>query len=115
MIRILLCLVLQAGLIAQLPAAERPQAAARCAAFWQAAADVRRRYPGLGVRPDFAQSLADSFRTQAEAHSGRATVAAVIAAERAGFVLLHRAYLGGDAQSVRLHDRLAQDCDTLLR
>lgn len=85
--------------------------AARCAAFWAAAADVRRETPGFGVSPESADALAQSFRAQAIAE-GLEPVAAdeFTARNRADFRLLHWAYLAGDAQSMALHDHLAQSC-----
>ncbi len=101
------------ALVLATPAAA--QTATSCAAFWAAAADVRRIYRGLYNSPEPAETLAEKFRALAR-KNGLADdeIARLIARDRAGFRLLHRAYLAGDPQSTALHDRFAQGCAELL-
>ncbi|MCD1620332.1 hypothetical protein K7H20_19925 [Salipiger manganoxidans] len=102
-----LCLGL---LLAAGPGAADSDAALRCAAFWQASADIRRGSPGYGISPATSEALADDFRARITTPDD-----AAFAREREGFRLLHRGVFRGDRQSRDLAERIAARCDGLLR
>lgn len=100
-------LCLAAAFACQPLTARADDAAADCAALWQALAEVYRAYPGLGVSPQSADDLAARFRAQSTHEPDSAAVS--------GYRLMHRAMLGGDRASADLFERRAAQCDALLK
>jgi hypothetical protein len=90
--------------------------AALCAAFWYGAADFRAGYLALNEAPDMARELAARFRDLALRLEGSAdAVDRAIARDRPGMELMNRGYaFAADVETIRLWDRTARRCETLL-